>query len=50
LEYNAIRTTMQLNNPYTSRFLDLANKEFFCKSKKGSKWAICIPTKRSKTI
>ncbi len=41
---------MQLNNPYTLGFLDPANKECFCKSKKGSKWAIYIPAKTSKTI
>ncbi len=41
---------MQLNNPNTLGSLDLANKEFYYKSKKGPRWALCIPTKPSKTI
>ncbi len=41
---------MQLNNSNTLGSLDLANKEFYYKSKKGPRWALRIPTKPSKTI
>jgi hypothetical protein len=42
--------TMQLHNLNTLGFLDFANKEFYYKGIKGSRWAFHIHVKTSKTI